>query len=73
MTQSGFKVKQSVTDVLPGMYLCPGTKLHATELTSSKLIQLIMSSNEKGLPRPFINDSWNHNRNLFALGRGMFK
>ena len=72
MTQSGFKVKQSVTDVLPEMYLCPGTKLHVTELSSSKLIQLIMSSNEKGLPRPVINDSWNLNRNLFALGRGMF-
>lgn len=72
MTLSGFKVKQSVTDVLPEMYLCPGTKLHATELSSSKLIQLIMSSNEKGLPTPVINDSWNLNGNLFALGSGMF-
>lgn len=38
MTQSGFKVKQSVTDVLSEMYLCSATKLHATELSSSKLI-----------------------------------
>lgn len=61
MAQSGFKVKQSVTDVRSEMYLCPGTKLHAIELNSSKLIQLIMSSTEMGLPRPIINDSWNLN------------